>query len=132
LTPILIDTAYIIALINRRDKYHRQAQELARQLAGHSFLITDSILLEVGNALARYFKGEAVTIIEQFLNAPEVEVVFITPAQFASAFSRYKKYMDKEWGLVDCISFELMEERGIQQALTPDQHFVQAGFTILI
>jgi len=132
LTPILIDTAYIIALINRRDKYHAQAQQLARQLAGQSLLITDSILLEVGNALARHFRQEAVEIIEQFLNAPEVEIVYTTPALFAAAFARYKKYTDKEWGLVDCISFEIMEARGIQQALTPDQHFVQARFTVLM
>jgi hypothetical protein len=120
LTPILIDTAYVIALINRRDKYHAQAQQLARQLAGHPLLVTDSILLEVGNALAHHFRQEAVAIIEQFLNAAEVEIVYTTPALFAAAFARYKKYTDKEWGLVDCISFEIMEARGIQQALTPD------------
>jgi predicted nucleic acid-binding protein len=33
---------------------------------------------------------------------------------------------------VDCISFEIMEARGIQQALTPDQHFVQTSFTALM
>lgn len=132
MTPILIDTAYVIALINRRDRYHAQAQQLARQLAGHSLLVTDSILLAVGNALARHFRQEAAAIIEQFLNAPEVEIVYTTPALFAAAFARYKKYTDKEWGLVDCISFEIMGVRGIQQALTPDQHFVQASFTALM
>jgi predicted nucleic acid-binding protein len=132
LIPILIDSVYVIALVNRRDKYHVQAQQLARQLAGRPLLITDSILLEVGNALARHFRQEAVTIIEQFLNSSEVEIVYTTPKLFAAAFARYKQYTDKEWGLVDCISFEIMETRGIQQALTPDQHFVQAGFTVLM
>jgi predicted nucleic acid-binding protein len=56
LIPILIDSVYVIALVNRRDKYHVQAQQLARQLAGRPLLITDSILLEVGNALARHFR----------------------------------------------------------------------------
>lgn len=132
MTPLLIDTAYIIALINRRDKYHPYAQQLARQFVGRPLLVTDSILLEVGNALARHFRQEAVAIIEQFLDAPEVEIVYTTPALFAAAFARYKKYTDKEWGLVDCISFEIMEARGVQQVLTSDQHFVQAGFTALM
>jgi predicted nucleic acid-binding protein len=132
LTPILVDTAYVIALINRRDKYHTQAQKLARELTGHPLLITDGILLEVGNALARHFRREAVIIIEQFLDAAEVEIVYTTPALFASAFARYKQYTDKEWGLVDCISFEVMETLGISRALTPDQHFVQAGFSALL
>jgi predicted nucleic acid-binding protein len=35
---------------------------------------------------------------------------------------------DKEWGLTDCISFVVMEERGLTLALTTDRHFEQAGF----
>ena len=132
MTPILIDTAFIIALINRRDKYHLQAKQSAKQIVGHPLIVTDSILLEVGNALANHFRQEAVIIIEQFLNAPEVEVVYTTLALFASAFARYKQFSDKTWGLVDCISFEVMIERGIQDALTPDKHFSQAGFNALL
>jgi uncharacterized protein len=132
LTPILIDTAYVIAAVNRRDKYYSQAQRLAEELAGVPLLVTDSILLEVGNALAQHFRPEAVAIIEQFLNASEIEIVYTTPEMFAAAFARYKKYTDKTWGLVDCISFEVMESRGIKQALTADRHFEQAGFIPLM
>jgi hypothetical protein len=39
---------------------------------------------------------------------------------------------DKDWSLIDCISFVVMEEEGIQEALTADQHFEQAGFTALL
>jgi len=38
---------------------------------------------------------------------------------------------DKEWGLVDCLSFVIMRERGITEALTPDRHFTRAGFKAL-
>jgi predicted nucleic acid-binding protein len=129
---LFIDTAYIIALINRRDKYHSQAQSLAKRYARNPLVTTDAVLLEVGNALAQQFRAEAVMLIEQFINAPEVELIHLTPEMFASAFAIYKKYTDKEWGLVDCISFAVMQEKGIQQALTADQHFVQAGFTALM
>ena len=40
--------------------------------------------------------------------------------------------MDKSWSLTDCISFYLMRERGITQALTTDHHFTQAGFEALL
>lgn len=132
MTAIFIDTAYVVALVNRRDKYHAAAKMLAKQMAGRSFVITDSILLEVGNALAQHFRPEAVAIIEQFINSTEVEIVHLTPVLFSTAFARYKKYADKEWGLVDCISFEVMQERGIREALTVDRHFVQAGFVALM
>jgi predicted nucleic acid-binding protein len=47
---------------------------------------------------------------------------------FDRAVSLYSARPDKEWGLTDCISFVLMSERGIAQALTTDRHFEQAGF----
>jgi predicted nucleic acid-binding protein len=39
---------------------------------------------------------------------------------------------DKTWGLTDCISFALMQERNIRDALTADRHFEQAGFVALL
>src|SRR5208282_5143253 len=39
---------------------------------------------------------------------------------------------DKEWSLTDCISFVVMNERGMTDALTSDHHFEQAGFQILL
>jgi uncharacterized protein len=44
----------------------------------------------------------------------------------------YRSHQDKAWGLVDCIPFVAMREVGIHQALTFDQHFVQAGFQALM
>jgi predicted nucleic acid-binding protein len=39
---------------------------------------------------------------------------------------------DKEWSLVDCTSFVLMERRGLTEALTTDHHFEQASFVRLL
>lgn len=90
------------------------------------------MLLEIGNALARSFKQEAIEIIEGFFAAGEVEIVHTTPELFNRAFSLYKQYQDKTWGLVDCLSFVVMQEAGITQALTFDHHFKQAGFDVLM
>ncbi len=43
----------------------------------------------------------------------------------------YESYQDKTWGLMDCISFVVMREMKITDALTFDKHFAQAGFNIL-
>ena len=129
---IFVDTAFVLALVNERDQYHERAQELADFLDGQELLITDAVLLEIGNALVRGFKKQAIDIISDFVESEEVEVVYYTPQVFEKAFSMYKKYSDKEWSLVDCISFVIMQERGIKQALTFDAHFQQAGFKVIV
>jgi predicted nucleic acid-binding protein len=129
---LFVDTVFVIALINHRDQYHQLASELADRFDSYPLLITDAVLLEIGNALARSYKKEAVEIIEQFLDSDEVETVHLTPELFERAFAMYKNYQDKEWGLVDCISFVVMRDAGVSQALTFDQHFAQAGFEALM
>lgn len=128
---IFVDTSYIVGLINERDQYHDQALRLADQYDGQSLVITDAVLLEVANALARGYKLEAVAVIEDLLSAKDVEVVRLTTELFNQAFELYKARQDKAWGLVDCISFVVMQKQNIRVALAFDQHFVQAGFQIL-
>ena len=123
-----LDTLFVVALINHRDQYHASATELAAQYEGRAFLTTDAVLLEIGNALARKFKQQAVETIGHLLSSEDVQVVRLTTELFAEAFSLYESHQDKEWGLTDCISFAVMRREGVQEALTFDQHFVQAGF----
>ena len=129
---IFIDTLFIIALINPRDQYHAKATELANKYENHPFLVSEAVLLEIGNGLARNYKQEAIEVIEGFFDSEEVEIVRLTPGLFERSFELYKKYRDKDWGLIDCISFVVMTDAGITQALTFDQHFGQAGFEALM
>jgi hypothetical protein len=44
----------------------------------------------------------------------------------------YDSRVDKRWSLTDCISFVVMKDEGISDALTGDHRFVQAGFNALL
>jgi predicted nucleic acid-binding protein len=44
----------------------------------------------------------------------------------------YESRPDKAWSLTDCISFVVMNQHGLTEALTGDHHFEQAGFTALL
>ncbi|MFM6058496.1 MAG: hypothetical protein ACKO1I_17670 [Microcystis aeruginosa] len=48
------------------------------------------------------------------------------------AWTLCKSRIDKAWSLVDCTSFIVMQQMEIQEALTTDQHFEQAGFIRLL
>lgn len=127
-----IDTLFVIALINQRDQHHARADDLAFQYDGQPLITTDAVLLEIGNAMARAFKSEAAQVIEDFLTSEDVQVVRLTPELFERAFALYKSRPDEEWGLVDCISFVVMQDAGATDALTFDRHFAQAGFRALM
>lgn len=130
--PIFVDTLFIVALVNRRDTYHAQATQLSHILSGQLLLTTDAVLLEIGNALSRHHKLEAIAIIDQFLTSPDIEVIRMDADIFTQAFTLYRNYSDKSWGLIDCLSFAVMRNRNVSDALTFDQHFVQAGFNALM
>jgi uncharacterized protein len=51
---------------------------------------------------------------------------------FEDGIELYEQRSDKDWSLTDCISFVIMEERAISDALTADHHFEQAGFHALL
>jgi uncharacterized protein len=127
-----IDTFFIVALVNVRDFYHEKALELSVEYEGKSLITTDAILLEISNSLSKNYKTESIIIIEKLLLSFEIEIIRLDESLFEKAFSLYKSHADKTWGLVDCISFIVMKEQNIQNALTCDKHFLQAGLNPLM
>jgi predicted nucleic acid-binding protein len=129
---IFVDTLFIVALINKRDQYHQIALNLAKQYENYPLITTDAIFLESGNKLSANYRNEAVELIEQFLASDEIDVIRLTPELFDESLRLYKQYQDKSWGLVDYFSFVVMKQNKVNQALTFDQHFTQAGFQALM
>lgn len=89
--------------------------------------------MEIGNALSKQrYRPAAVELLLSLENDPKVEIVPVSGDLYAQAFKLFSERSDKEWGLVDCVSFVVMRERGITDALTSDDHFRQAGFNALM
>jgi len=129
---IFLDTSYILALVNTSDEYHQHASKAALETQG-PFVTTEAVLTEIGNALARLrWRSLGVATLEDLRNDPEIEVLSVSTELFDRAVTLYAARMDKEWGVTDCISFVVMQERGLTAALTTDVHFQQAGFRALL
>jgi uncharacterized protein len=134
-SEVFLDTAYAIALSSPKDTYHARAAALADELEQHPvrLLTTRAVLLEIGSALARQrFRSAAIALLEALEHDPAVEIVPLSESLFAKAFQLYRARPDKEWGLTDCVSFVVMMDRGLSEALTTDEHFHQAGFRALL
>ena len=135
MNEIFLDTSFAIALSAITDQNHARAVELAEQIeAQNSYLVTtQAILLEIGNALSKKrYRTAAIQLLESLESDPNIEIVPLTNELYDAAFQLFRSRQDKEWGLVDCISCIVMQNRGITDVLTADEHFNQMGFRALL
>lgn len=126
---------YWIALFNPRDQLHAKAVTASQVLQGRQIVTSQMVLTEFLNhyaALGQPFRQRAVQVVRSFQSNVDVEIVPQTDGQFAAALTLYAQRPDKEWGITDCASFLIMQERGIVEALAHDDHFQQAGFIPLL
>ena len=134
-SEVFLDTVFAIALASPKDRYHLRALEIANKLESNRtrMITTKAILLEIGNALAkRNHRTAAVQLLKALSSDPQVEVVPLSETLYTSGFGLFRERLDKDWGLTDCISFVVMQDREVTDALTTDQHFIQAGFKALL
>lgn len=135
MSSVFLDTSYAIALSAPNDEHHLRALEIAERLEaeGARLITTRAVLLEIGNALSKArHRQAAIKLLDALEGDPHVEIVSIGDVLYRQAFELYRSRPDKEWGLVDCVSFVTMSERNMQDALTADDHFRQAGFRVLL
>ncbi|MCP4642665.1 MAG: type II toxin-antitoxin system VapC family toxin [bacterium] len=129
---VFADTAFYIALLNPHDNLHEMAHEASRTYRGY-VITTEYVLVE----LASHFSSKANRLMfSRFLKNMEAQpntiIQYASRELFHRGMELYEKRADKDWSLVDCISFVLMEQEGIQDAFTADHHFGQAGFNVLL
>ena len=132
MTAVFADAFYFVARLNRRDQHHDRVVAYSRNFRAR-LLTTDWVLMEEADALA---KSECRPRVRDFIlhlrQAAGSEVVSASRETLDRALEMYHQHSDKEWTLTDCVSFVVMREHGITEALTQDHHFQQAGFTLAL
>jgi len=125
---VFADAFFWIALLNRRDEYHEKARLYTQDFQG-TIVTSQWILAEVADALAASAARQSIQSFFQELSAnPAIALVDATPGLFHRGLALYNKRPDKSWSLTDCISFTVMTDHALSEALTRDHHFAQAGF----
>jgi len=129
---IFADSFYFLALLRLEDSAHARA--IAASQNRTERLITKAwILTEVADALAAPAMREGFPrLLAALLADPACTIVPPTQDLFDAGVELYVRRPDKAWSLTDCISFVVMREHGMNEALTGDRHFEQAGFIALL
>jgi predicted nucleic acid-binding protein len=132
MSTVFADSYFFLAVINEQDQGHARAIDFSKSFHGR-WLTTEWVLTEVGDALAQpHRRPQLLELLRRIENNPRATIVKATHELFARGVALFGSRSDKNWSLTDCISFVVMEEHGIREALTADHHFQQAGFVPLL
>ncbi len=130
---VFADTHFYIALLSSRDSAHQAATRWWRNLEIREIITTSWVLVELADSMRLPHERETTgRFIAALRRAPHTLVVPASERILWQGFETYRRRSDKEWSLTDCISFVVMEQEGLTQALTGDHHFEQAGFVALL
>jgi uncharacterized protein len=138
LCTVFLDTSGLIALTTPRDRRHQQARQVMERLqAGETrFLTHEAVRVELLDTLrSPRVRAQAQALIrslDRADSAGELETLALDRSLINRAAELFTANPEHRWGFVDCISFTVMRERGIQQAFTTAHQFEQAGFTRLL
>ena len=133
MTSVFADAFFYLALANPNDPANSRADSIA---ASHPGLIVTTrwVLTEVADGMARspQWRGWFFNFHNRLIVDPKTRIVPYSDDLYEAGLDLYARRPDKQWSLTDCVSFVVMHREGNTEALTGDQHFVQAGFVALL
>lgn len=129
---VFADSYYYLAFVNELDSGHQRALEFSCSYQEQT-VTTEWVLTEVADALSGPDqRGVFLDLLAQLRSEPGLDVVEASHELFERGVGLFAARRDKSWSRTDCISFVVMEERGIREALTADHDFEQAGLVALL
>jgi predicted nucleic acid-binding protein len=132
---VFIDTHYLVASINPLDQWHESALKIEQQLVGIGFVTTQEVLVETLNyfcSLGKPARLRVARVVHRLCDRADVEVIPQTALSFLAGMKLYEERPDKGYSLTDCISMNVMRDRGLTDVLTNDPHFRQEGYRVLL
>ena len=128
---VFVDTSALYALLVRSESRHRDVLQTFEKIVGEatpmvttSYCLVETITLlqhRVGLAPVRDFDTHIV---------PLLTIEWVTKALHQKGTKRLIQDERRKLSLVDAVSFEVMNSKGIVRALTLDIHFQEAGFDV--
>jgi len=131
---VFVDASAWIAVSDRRDKYHLSASEAYNQLIRERcLLVTTNLVIAEAYILIRRTGGHApaMRLLNSLRGSPRLSRVYSDARLEALAEVILEKHSDQDFSYADAVSFAVMQEQGIQEAFTFDNHFASLGFEML-
>ncbi len=132
---IFVDTSGFYAMLVRDDDGHAAAERMLREARRRKrgFVTTDYVLDETATLLkARglvHLTGPFFDVLDR---SHAFRIEWTDAARFQEVRKFFIKHTDQDWSFTDCLSFLVMKQLRLREALTTHAHFREAGFTALL
>ncbi len=128
---VFADTSYFEALLNTRDLHHPAAVAASRG-SWKEIVTTEFILVELGAAFSKPEDRPDFLALDRMISTrADVTLIPASSDLLKRGRDLFAARPDKAWSLTDGVSFVVMGDLTIQDALTTDHHFAQA-FRVLV
>jgi predicted nucleic acid-binding protein len=125
---LFADSWYYIALLDRGNTDHDRVVAFLKGRRAR-IVTTAWVLTEVAAHFSRSQSRRLfVQLVDLLAEDTETTVLPLDHTLYELGIEMYRNRPDKDWSLVDCISFVVMGRQALTDALTGDHHFEQAGF----
>jgi len=127
MNAVFVDTSAYYALFDKTDKNNPQAINF---LKTNTFpLVTTSLIVieTINLANARLGHEKAIKIGEKLYEGSLTTILSIVSEDEKKAWQIFRKYSDKNFSMIDCTSFAIMERLKIKKVFAFDVHFSQYG-----
>ena len=133
MSRVFADTHFLVAILSQRDADHDRARALFTDGDFSEVVTTAGVMLEFADGMCGVReRRRCAEFIARFRASASTRVVALSESLVERGMKLYADRPDKEWSLTDCISFVVMADEGLTDALTGDHHFEQAGFVALL
>lgn len=129
---MLLDTSGLLCYLNRRDAGHSEARHhftRAPILLVHNYVLAELVALGMAR---RYPRSPLLDFVANLPTRSRVVIVWVSPALHEAAVDMLRRQHDKAYSLCDAVSFLVMSDYQINDALSTDHHFAQAGYRPLL
>jgi uncharacterized protein len=134
-SEIFIDTSGFYALLVKRDAQHPDAVRRLREARRRKrkFVTSDYVVDETATLLkARGHAHILGDFFDSLRSSHACRTEWTDSERFYAAQAYFLKHKNQAWSFTDCLSFCIMKELRLRDALTKDGHFNIAGFVALL
>jgi predicted nucleic acid-binding protein len=133
-TELFVDTSawYVLAL-SSAPQHRKVSEALRRRIERGARVVTTNLLVAETHALLlrRTNRKVALTFVREVIRVPNIVVASSAEYEESAARDWLEKFDDQSFSFTDAVSFAVMADRGLREALALDHHFAVAGFEVV-